>query len=160
MLADLPPRRPGAGECLGYLVFGLRAGAGHGHHRADAGLPAGMEELRELGLLASHNPLTRWPADPHSRAGIFWPARPRAGPAGGGPDRPARGVGSGSAGGEAAVDWLVAAEADVGHAFAAGQPGELLLKAADLCGGQQGGDHCLLGVEPGDLSGRAEPGQG
>ena len=76
-----------------------------------------------------------------------WPA---------GPGRP----GSGSAGGAAAVDRLVTGEADVGHAVAAGQPGELLLQTADLGGGQQGGDHRLLGVEPGDLSGRAEPGQG
>jgi hypothetical protein len=40
--------------------------------------------------------------------------------------------GTRSAPGEAAVYRLVAAEAGVEHAFASGQPGQLLLKAANL----------------------------
>src|SRR5215470_4944471 len=58
MAADLPPRHPGLGERLRHLVFGRLRAADDRHHRAQAGLPAGPEELRELRLLVAHNPLT------------------------------------------------------------------------------------------------------
>jgi hypothetical protein len=58
MVADLPPRHPGFGERLRHLVFGQLRAANDGHHRPQAGLPAGLEELSELRLLVAHNPLT------------------------------------------------------------------------------------------------------
>src|SRR6516225_12120855 len=58
MAADLPPRHPGLGERLRHLVFGRLRAADDRYHRAQAGLPAGPEELRELRLLVAHNPLT------------------------------------------------------------------------------------------------------
>jgi hypothetical protein len=56
MTADLPPRHPGSGERLRNLVFGQLLAADDGDHRPQARLPAGMEELSELHLLAAHTP--------------------------------------------------------------------------------------------------------
>src|SRR5215469_4243830 len=56
MAADLPPRHPGLGERLRHLVFGRLRAAGDRHHRAQAGLPASPEELRELRLYVTHIP--------------------------------------------------------------------------------------------------------
>ena len=62
------PRRPGFGERLGDLVFGQLRAADDCHHRPQAGLPAGPEELRELRLLVAHTPLTPPPRSAYLRA--------------------------------------------------------------------------------------------
>ena len=56
MAADLPPRHPGSGERLRHLVFGQLRAADDRHHRPQAGLPARLEELRELRLARCSQP--------------------------------------------------------------------------------------------------------
>ena len=59
MSPDLPPRGPGPRERLGNLLLGLGQVTSTGGDRAQAWIPALLEELGEPFLIATHNRLTR-----------------------------------------------------------------------------------------------------
>src|SRR5262249_53614006 len=67
MPAHLPPRYPRPGEGLRDQILGQLPVTDAGGHSPQAGITAGLVELREPALLLSHIPVTHQPPEPLTR---------------------------------------------------------------------------------------------